>query len=131
MIVTAVTVVLLLAACRRQTAVAPASASGSGQDPGSTHEPGKEELMTIEGTLKPTVESGGWILATKDGEYLLLKLSPFKDQDWFVEGSRLRARGRIERDVLTTFMQGTPFIVSELAPIDDSGNRKPREGRRR
>jgi len=78
-------------------------------------EPGE---IVLEGRLERTVEKGGWVLKTETQTYLLLAVESFRDESWFKEGARVRAIGREAPDVMTIFMQGTPFRVRELGPIN-------------
>jgi len=108
---------VLAASCQRRVPMTAApTESTPTQDSGTTGQDPEPAEVTIVGTLKPTVEPGGWILDTAEGEFLLLRLVAFTDRAWFKSGNRLRARGRVDREVLTTFMQGTPFLVNELEP---------------
>ena len=78
-------------------------------------EPGE---IVLEGRLERTVEKGGWVLKTETQTYLLLAVESFRDESWFKEGARVRAIGQEVSDMVTIFMQGTPFRVRELGPID-------------
>ena len=78
-------------------------------------EPGE---IVLEGWLERTVERGGWVLKTETQTYLLLAVESFRTESWFEEGTRVRTIGREAPDVITIFMQGTPFRVRELGPID-------------
>ena len=110
---------VLAAACKRQVPMtSPPPESTPTRDSGPAGQDPEPAEMTIVGTLRPTVERGGWILDTTEGEFLLLQLTAFTDRPWFKDGNRLRARGRVDREILTTFMQGTPFLVKELGPAD-------------
>ena len=77
-------------------------------------EPGE---IVLEGQLERTVETGGWVLKTKTQTYLLLAVDNFRTKSWFEEDARVRAIGQEAPDVITIFMQGTPFRVRELEPI--------------
>ncbi len=118
---------LLAVSCKRQAPMTAPAESTTTQDSDSAGQDPEPSEMTIVGTLRPTVERGGWILETDEGEFLLLRLTGFIDQPWFESGNRLRARGRVDREVLTTFMQGTPFLVKELEPLPEAGVRKRRD----
>ena len=77
-------------------------------------EPGE---IVLEGQLERTVERGGWVLTTKTQTYLLLAVESFRTESWFEEDARVKAIGKEAPDVITIFMQGTPFRVRELEPI--------------
>ena len=77
-------------------------------------EPGE---IVLEGQLERTVEAGGWVLETETQTYLLLAVENFRDESWFEEDARVKAIGQEAPDVITIFMQGTPFRVRELEPI--------------
>ena len=129
MILMAVATVFLLATCKRQVRVAaapPESPASQGSQP-IGGDPGREE-MTIEGTLKPTVERGGWILETEGGQFLLLRLREFSSKPWFEVGAHLKARGKVDLEVITTFMQGTPFLVSHLELVKEPETKSQGQG---
>lgn len=75
--------------------------------------------ITIHGRLKKTVEPGGWILSTDKEKYLLLNSRSFAGETWFAEGAEVEASGEV-KNVLTTFMEGTPFEVHSLRPLQQS-----------
>ena len=77
-------------------------------------EPGE---IVLEGRLERTVERGGWVLETETETYLLLAVENFRTKSWFKEDVRVKAIGKEAPDVITIFMQGTPFRVRELEPI--------------
>ena len=77
-------------------------------------EPGE---IVLEGRLERTVEKGGWVLETETQTYLLLAVESFRNESWFKEDARVKAIGKEAPDVITIFMQGTPFRVRELEPI--------------
>jgi len=67
---------------------------------------------TITGVVQPGVEGGCWILATDTTQYLLLA----QDRSPFTPGARLRVRGTIRPNLITTCMQDTPFLVYSAQP---------------
>jgi len=73
--------------------------------------------ITIQGKLQKTVEAGGWLIATRDKKYLLLNAKSFQSNDWFKESAHVEAVGET-KDVMTTFMEGTPFEAKSLRPIE-------------
>ena len=72
--------------------------------------------MTLEGTLAPTVEAGGWVLNTEKKLYLLIFDRKYLKEDWFREGAWVRVVGKESPDTVTIFMQGTPFRVEKMEP---------------
>lgn len=75
--------------------------------------------ITIHGKLQKTVEPGGWVLNTNKEKYLLLNSRSFAGETWFAEGAELEASGEV-KNVVTTFMEGTPFEVHSLRPLQQS-----------
>ena len=89
-----------------------------------------EETVTSEpklevhrGTLAQTVEEGGWLLKTTGKEYLLLSISSYRNEPWLREGAGVEVKGREMTDVMTIYMQGTPFRVSAMKPSSPAGER--------
>jgi hypothetical protein len=76
---------------------------------------GKE--ITIRGKLQKTVEAGGWLIVSGDQKYLILNSRKFANEKWFVEGSEVEATGEVKKDVVTIYMEGTPFEVKSLHAI--------------
>ncbi len=72
--------------------------------------------ITVRGKLQKTVESGGWVIVTDKQKYLILNPQKFQDEKWFKEGSAVEATGET-KEVMTTFMEGTPFEVHSLRPL--------------
>jgi len=75
--------------------------------------------MVMTGTLTPTVEAGGWLLKTDEGEYLLLDITEFRKTDWFREGARVQVAGKEDPGAVTIYMQGTPLRVIDMQPVGD------------
>ena len=76
--------------------------------------------ITVRGKLQKTVESGGWlIVAAPDTKYLILNPRDFQTNDWFKESTRVEAVGEI-KEVMTSFMEGTPFEVKSMKPTDQN-----------
>jgi len=73
--------------------------------------------ITVRGKLQKTVEAGGWLIADRDTKYLLLNAKDFQKNSWFKESTGVEAVGET-KEVMTTFMEGTPFEAKSLKPID-------------
>lgn len=84
--------------------------------------------ITITGRLQKTVEAGGWLIVGKS-KYLLLNANKFQSESWFKEGTNVEATGET-KDVMTTFMEGTPFEASSMHPIDQAVTRPVDDSRR-
>lgn len=63
---------------------------------------------TITGTVTSGVEPGCLLL----GEYLLVG----GPRDVITAGAKITVTGRVERDLMTTCQQGTPFLVDSVKP---------------
>ena len=86
--------------------------------------------ITVRGKLQKTVESGGWLIVRGDTKYLILNPRNFQGNAWFKESTNVEAVGEV-KEVMTTFMEGTPFEVKTMQPVDqavatpgDSDNRR-------
>jgi uncharacterized protein len=86
--------------------------------------------ITVRGKLQKTVESGGWLIATTDVKYLILNAKNFQNNSWFKESTKVEAVGET-KDVMTTFMEGTPFEVKSMQPIDQATATPGRDDNRR
>jgi uncharacterized protein YggE len=75
--------------------------------------------ITIQGKLQKTVEAGGWVIVTRDKKYLLLNAKTFQSNDWFKESARVEAVGET-KDVMTSYMEGTPFEAKSLKPLEQA-----------
>ena len=73
------------------------------------------EQMTVKGRLARTVEPGGWLITTPREKYLIINSDRFKSESWFREGAEVEASGET-REVMTTYMEGTPFEVRSMQP---------------
>jgi len=73
--------------------------------------------ITVRGKLQKTVEAGGWLSAARDTKYLLLNAKDFQKNGWFKESTGVEAVGET-KDVMTTFMEGTPFEAKSLKPVE-------------
>jgi uncharacterized protein YggE len=77
--------------------------------------------ITIQGKLQKTVEPGGWVLLSEKEKYLILNSRQFAGESWFAEGAGVEATGEVKKDVMTTFMEGTPFEARSMRPLQQSG----------
>lgn len=75
--------------------------------------------ITVRGKLQKTVESGGWLIVIGDAKYLILNPRNFQSNAWFKESTNVEAVGEV-KEVMTTFMEGTPFEVKSMQPIDQA-----------
>jgi uncharacterized protein YggE len=73
--------------------------------------------MTIRGRLQPTVEPGGWVIVSDNQKYLILNQQRFRNEGWFTESNEVEAVGDTKADVMTTYMEGTPFEVRSMRPL--------------
>lgn len=73
--------------------------------------------ITVRGKLQKTVEAGGWLIVNRDSKYLLLNAKDFQNNSWFKEAANVEAVGET-KDVMTTFMEGTPFEAKTLKSVD-------------
>ena len=81
------------------------------------------ELEVHRGTLAKTVEVGGWLLKTTGKDYLLLSISSYRQESWFRAGESIEVEGRVAPDAMTIYMQGVPFRVSAMRPLEREGQR--------
>jgi hypothetical protein len=80
--------------------------------------------LTIRGRLRRTVEPGGWLIDAGARQYLVINADRFKDAKWFRAGAEVSATGKVRRDVVTSYMQGTPF---EARSVQRGGRRNKKE----
>ena len=73
--------------------------------------------ITVRGKLQKTVEAGGWLIVSGDTKYLILNPSNFQSNPWFKESTNVEAVGEV-KEVMTAFMEGTPFEVKSMQPVD-------------
>src|SRR5262245_17645995 len=73
--------------------------------------------ITVRGKLQKTVEAGGWLIVSGDTKYLILNSKNFQNQPWFKESTSVEAVGET-KDVMTTFMEGTPFEAKSITPLE-------------
>ncbi len=80
------------------------------------------EEITVRGRLQKTVEAGGWVIVSGDQKYLILNARRFQNEKWFVQGTEVEAVGETKSDVMTTFMEGTPFEARTMRPFAQGGS---------
>ncbi len=73
--------------------------------------------LTVRGRLQRTVEPGGWVVVADGNKYLLLNTQGYQKEGWFREGTEVEAIGEAKSDIVTSFMEGTPFEVRSLRPL--------------
>jgi uncharacterized protein YggE len=73
--------------------------------------------ITLRGRLQRTVEPGGWLIVADGQKYLLLNAQRFQKESWFKETAEVEATGDTKSDVMTTYMEGSPFEVRSLRPL--------------
>ena len=73
--------------------------------------------ITVRGKLQKTVEAGGWLIAARDAKYLILNAKNFQSNAWFKESTNVEAVGET-KDVMTTYMEGTPFEAKSMKPVE-------------
>src|SRR5215211_7733349 len=86
--------------------------------------------ITVRGKLQKTVESGGWLIAANDAKYLILNAKNFQSNSWFKESTGVEAVGET-KDVMTTYMEGTPFEAKAMQPLDQAVATSARDENRR
>ena len=86
--------------------------------------------ITIRGKLQKTVESGGWLIAGGDAKYLILNAKNFQSNAWFKESTNVEAVGET-KDVMTTYMEGTPFEAKSMQPVEQAAATQGRDENRR
>jgi uncharacterized protein len=75
--------------------------------------------ITVRGKLQKTVEAGGWLVVERNDKYLILNSKDFTKHSWFKEETNVEAVGET-KDVMTTFMEGTPFEAKSIKPIEQA-----------
>ena len=81
--------------------------------------------VTVRGRLQKTVEAGGWLVVADGQKYLVLNAQKYQNENWFKESAEVEAIGETKSDVMTIYMEGTPFEVRSMRPLaqgDASGN---------
>ena len=79
-----------------------------------------ESNRTVRGRLQKTVEAGGWLIVEGPQKFLLINAQRFQSEGWFKEGTEVEAIGET-RDVMSVFMEGTPFEAQSLRPLAAQG----------
>ena len=77
--------------------------------------------MIVRGRLQRTVEAGGWVIVSGSQKYLIINADRFQNERWFVEASEVEALGETKSDVMTIYMEGTPFEARTMRPLAESG----------
>jgi len=86
--------------------------------------------ITVRGKLQKTVEAGGWLIVGSDARYLILNAKNFQSNGWFKESTNVEAVGET-KDVMTTFMEGTPFEAKSMQPVEQNVATPGRDDNRR
>ena len=86
--------------------------------------------ITIRGKLQKTAEAGGWLIVGGDAKYLILNAKNFQSIAWFKESTNVEAVGET-KDVMTTFMEGTPFEAKSMQPVEQNVATPGRDDNRR
>ena len=86
--------------------------------------------ITVRGKLQKTVESGGWLIVANDAKYLILNPQSFQSHAWFKESTRVEAVGET-KEVMTIYMEGTPFEAKSMQPLDQNVATQGRDDSRR
>jgi len=85
--------------------------------------------ITVRGKLQKTVESGGWLIVEREAKYLILNAKNFQNNSWFKESTNVEAVGET-KEVMTTFMEGTPFEAKSMKPVGQAAVTSGRDDRR-
>jgi uncharacterized protein YggE len=86
--------------------------------------------ITVRGKLQKTVEAGGWLIVASDTKYLILNPKNFQSNGWFKESTNVEAVGEV-KEVVTSFMEGTPFEVKSMQPVEQAVATPGRDDNRR
>ena len=86
--------------------------------------------ITVRGKLQKTAEAGGWLIAASDAKYLILNAKNFQSNAWFKESTNVEAVGET-KDVMTTYMEGTPFEAKSMKPLEQNAATPGRDDNRR
>ena len=78
--------------------------------------------LTVQGRLQRTVEPGGWVITAGNQKYLILNSQRFQNEKSFAEGSEVESSGETKPDVITTYMEGTPFEARTMRPLAQGGS---------
>lgn len=85
--------------------------------------------ITVRGKLQKTVEAGGWLIVSGETKYLVLNARDYQSNSWFKESANVEAVGET-KDVMTTYMEGTPFEAKSMKPIEQQAATPGRDDRR-
>jgi uncharacterized protein len=85
--------------------------------------------ISVNGRLQRTAEAGGWVIVSGSQKYLLLNASRFQNEAWFGESKEVEAVGETRSDVVTTYMEGTPFEARTLRPVAQGASQTQTESR--
>jgi uncharacterized protein YggE len=85
--------------------------------------------ITVRGKLQKTVEAGGWLIVNRDTKYLLLNAKDYQNNSWFKESTNVEAVGET-KEVMTTFMEGTPFEAKSLKATEQQAATAGSDNRR-
>lgn len=72
--------------------------------------------ITVRGKLQKTVEANGWLIVADRQKYLILNPQQFLNEKWFRKAALVEAIGE-SRDVMTNYMEGSPFEVRSMRPL--------------
>ena len=86
--------------------------------------------ITVRGKLQKTAEAGGWLIVASDAKYLILNAKNYQSNSWFKEAANVEAVGET-KDVMTTFMEGTPFEAKTMQPVEQNVATAGRDDNRR
>ena len=86
--------------------------------------------ITVRGKLQKTAEAGGWLIVASDAKYLILNAKNFLSNGWFKESTNVEAVGET-KEVMTTFMEGTPFEAKSMQPVEQNVATPGRDDNRR
>ncbi|HSE18825.1 MAG TPA: SIMPL domain-containing protein [Pyrinomonadaceae bacterium] len=86
--------------------------------------------ITVRGKLQKTVEAGGWLIVNSDAKYLILNAKDYQNNAWFKESANVQAVGET-RNVMTAFMEGTPFEAKSMQPLEQNVATPGRDDNRR
>ena len=62
------------------------------------------------------------MIVSDNQKYLILNAQRFQNEKWFAEANEVEAIGETKPDVMTTYMEGTPFEVRTMRPLAAGGS---------
>jgi uncharacterized protein YggE len=77
----------------------------------------RAQMVSISGSLTPTVEAGGWLIVDGTQKYLLLNAAKYSGEGWFKAAAQVSATGELKPDAVTIYQEGTPFVAATLTPV--------------